>query len=46
MAEMNARIPLRAETRDELRNYKCDGQTWDDLLCQMAEVYETEAHRA
>lgn len=45
MPEMDARIPLQAETRDDLRQLKRGGETWNDLLRKMAEQYDPEQGR-
>lgn len=34
------RIPLSYETRDLVKSYKRGGETYDELIRQMAEQYE------
>jgi hypothetical protein len=36
-------IPVKPETRDDVRGLKRGGEDWDTLLKKMAEQYEPEA---
>lgn len=42
MAVTNSSVPCSEETRDKIRSLKRGGETYDDLLGKMAEVYERE----
>lgn len=39
-------VPLKSDTRDELRGLKRGSMTYDDLFQQMIEVYDPDEHRA
>jgi hypothetical protein len=45
MPELDARIPLHSETRDDLRALKRGQESYDDLLRKMMDNYEPEERR-
>ena len=42
----NARIAIAEETRDQLRNQKRGGETYDQLFRKMLEQYDPDAPEA
>ena len=40
MAELNARIPAKSETRDELRALKTDNERYEDVLRRLLDNYQ------
>lgn len=40
MAELNARIPCKTETRDQLRSLKRDADRYEDVLQRLLERHE------
>jgi hypothetical protein len=43
MAELNARIPTTAETRDELRALKRDSERYEDVLRRLLRDHKNNA---
>lgn len=41
MAEMDARVPLKSETRDQLRELKEDNDRYDDVIQRLLKGADT-----
>lgn len=40
MAELDARIALQAETRDELRALKSNSERYEDVICRLIQEHK------